>query len=133
MFVSWILPLGGEADGVADGGDGFPLAGRYRGEQGAGGGKDDPLPAALAHLGEQVSVEHGGGAAAAGGAGVHILLLSVVEEHATVLIALVQFHAVPAEEVPDDGVSQFSQIAGEDGVIVLGRVPVSRKKAERVS
>mgnify|MGYP002983797421 CR=1 FL=1 len=107
------LPLGGEANGVADGGNGFPLTGGDRGEQGAGGGKDDPLPAALAHLCEKIAIEHRGGAAAAGGAGVHVLVLPVIEQQAAVLELGAQIHAVPLEKVTDDVVAQLAQVDSE--------------------
>ena len=56
----------------------------------------------------------------------HVLPVAVVEQQAAVLKALPQLHAVPGEEVPDDGVAQLAQVAGDNEVVVPGgglRVP----------
>ena len=108
---------------MTDAGDGFPLEAGGGGQQGAGGGEEDAVPAAPAHLCQQVSVQHGGGAAAAGGACVHVLPLPVVQQQAAVLEVVSQVDAVPGEEVPDDGVAQLSQVSGDDQVVVLGLGP----------
>ena len=48
----------------------------------------------------------------------HVLVLPVVEQHAAVLEILPQIDAVLFEKVPDDGVAQLSQVAGDDEVVV---------------
>ena len=56
----------------------------------------------------------------------HILGLAVVEQQSAVLEVLPHIDAVPGEEVPDDGVAQFPQVAGDDQIVVFGcclRVP----------
>ena len=56
----------------------------------------------------------------------HILGLAVVEQQSAVLEILPQVYAVPGEKVPDDGVAQFPQVAGDDQIVVFGcclRVP----------
>ena len=108
---------------MADAGDGLPLEAGCGGQQRPGGGEDDALPPPGPQAGEQVAVEHRGGAAAAGGSGVHILGLAVVEQQSAVLEILPQVDAVPGEEVPDDGVAQLPQVAGDHQVVVLGLRP----------
>ena len=44
---------------MADAGDGLALKAGGGREQCAGRGKDDPAPAALPHLREEIAVEHG--------------------------------------------------------------------------
>ena len=105
---------------MADGGDGLSLKAGGRGQQGPGGGEDNFLPLPLPHPGEEIAVQYRGGAAAAGAAGVHVLLLPVVEEEAAVLEVFPHVNAVPGEEVPDDGVAQLPQVSGGHQVIVLG-------------
>ena len=104
---------------MADAGNGLPLEAGGGGQQRPGGGEEDALPFSRPHPGEQIAVEHRGGAAAAGGAGVHVLGLAVVEQQAAVLEVLPQVHAVPGEEIPDDGVAQLPQVAGDDEVEVF--------------
>ena len=126
VFAGRTLHFAGDTDRVADAGDGLALkAGRGR-EQRPRGGKDDALPLPRPQPGEEVAVEHRRRAAAAGGSGVHVLPVAVVEQQAAVLKALPQLHAVPGEEVPDDGVAQLAQVAGDNEVVVPGgglRVP----------
>ena len=120
------LFFAGDADHMADAGDGLPLKAGGGRQQRPGGGEDDALPPPGPQAGEEVAVEHRGGAAAAGGSGVHVLGLAVVEQQAAVLKILAQVHAVPGEEVPDDGVAQLPQVAGDHQVVVPGlrlRVP----------
>ena len=50
----------------------------------------------------------------------HILLFPVVEQQSTVLEMTAHVDAVFFKEIPDDGVSQLAQVAGDDQVIVLG-------------
>ena len=123
VLLGHTLFFGGEADHVADAGDGLPLEAGGGGQQRPGGGEDDALPPPGPQAGEQVAVEHRGGAAAAGGDGVHVLGLAVVEQQAAVLEVLPQVHAVPGEEIPDDGVAQLPQVAGDDEAVVLRRCP----------
>ena len=119
VLLGHTLFFGGEADHVADAGDGLPLKAGGGGQQRSGGGEDDALPTPGPQAGEQVAVEHRGGAAAAGGSGVHILGLAVVEQQSAVLEILTQVDAVPGEKVPDDGVAQLPQVAGDDEVEVF--------------
>ena len=123
MFQGKTLPLVGEADHVTDAGDGFPLEAGGGGQQGTGGSEENAVPAAPAHLRQQVSVQHGGGAAAAGGACVHVLPLPVVQQQSAVLEVLPHIDAVPGEEVPDDGMAQLPQVSGDDQIVVLGLGP----------
>ena len=108
-----------DAQRVADGGDGFPLEAGGGGQKSAGGSEDDILPLSLPHSGKKIAVQHGGGAAAARAAGVHVLLLPVIEEEAAVLEMLPHVHAVPGEKVPDDGMTQLSQVSGDHQIVVL--------------
>ena len=108
---------------MADAGNGLPLKAGGGGQQRSGGGEDDALPTPGPQAGEEVAVEHRGGAAAAGGSGVHILGLAVVEQQPAVLEVFAQVHAVPGEKVPDDGVAQLPQVAGDDEAVVLRRCP----------
>lgn len=105
---------------MADAGDGLSLTGGDGGEQRPGGGEEEPLPPARPHPGEQIAVEHRRRAAAAGGPGVHVLPLAVVEQQAAVVKVGAHVHAVPGEEVPDDGVAQLAQVPGDDQVEVPG-------------
>ena len=108
---------------MADAGDGLPLKAGGGRQQRPGGGEDDALPPPGPQAGEQVAVEHRGGAAAAGGPSVHILGLAVVEQQTAVLKVFAQVDAVPGEKVPDDGVTQLPQVAGDDQIVVLGLGP----------
>ena len=103
---------------MADAGNGFPLKAGGGGEQRPGGGEQDAAPAALLQAGEQIPAEYRRGAAAAGAAGVHILPLPVVEQQPAVLIVSGHVHAVPPEQVDHDLVAQFSQVPGENGVVI---------------
>ena len=105
---------------MTDAGDGFPLEAGGRGQQGTGGSEENAVPAAPAHLRQQVSAQHGGGPAAAGGACVHVLPLPVVQQQSAVLEVLPHIDAVPGEEVPDDGMAQLPQVSGDDQIVVLG-------------
>ena len=78
---------------MADGGNGLPLTGGYRGEQRPGGSEEDTVPCPGAQVVENIAVEHRSGAAAAGAAGVHILCLSVINQHAAVQIGFLQIDA----------------------------------------
>ena len=108
---------------MADAGNGLPLKAGGGGQQRSGGGEDDALPTPGPQAGEQVAVEHRGGAAAAGGPSVHILGLAVVEQQTAVLKVFAQVDAVPGEKVPDDGVAQLPQVAGDHQVVVPGFRP----------
>ena len=50
----------------------------------------------------------------------HVLLIQVVQQHAAVLIVPGQVHALPAQQIRDDGMAQDPQVAGDDQVIVPG-------------
>ena len=123
VFRGRTLFFRGDADRVADAGNGFPLKAGGGGQQRPGGSKEDAPPFSGPQAGEEVAVEHRGGAAAAGGSGVHVLGLAVVEQQSAVLEVLPQVDAVPGEEVPDDGVAQLPQVAGDDEAVVLRRCP----------
>ena len=63
----------------------------------------------------------------------HVLLVPVVQKQAAVLKILPQLDAVPGEKVPDDGVTQLAQVAGDDQVIVVGlRVGVPEEGGEAI-
>ena len=49
----------------------------------------------------------------------HVLTFPVIQKQAAVLIAVSQFHPLLGKEIQDDPVSQFSQIPGEDQIIVI--------------
>ena len=123
MFVcdGETLPLGGEADRMADARDGFSLERGGGGQKGTGGSKDNPCPFSLPHSAEKIAVQHRGGTTAAGSAGMHILVLPVVEQQATVLKVGPQLDAVLGEEIPDDGMAHLAQVTGDDQIIVIGR------------
>lgn len=63
----------------------------------------------------------------------HILPLPVIQKHAAVLIAISQLHALLCKKIQNNAMAQFSQVSGEDEIVFVRRVPVSWKKAERVS
>ena len=63
----------------------------------------------------------------------HVLPLPVIEQQAAVLEPGTQLHAIPAEEVPDDGMAQLPQVPVRIRSKSSGPMPVSRKKADRVS
>ena len=108
---------------MADAGNGFSLKTGDGREQCSGRCKENPIPRFLSKLREKISVENGGAAAAAGSAGMHILLLQIIEEQTAVLIGVTQVDSVPREQLFRNGVSQFSEISGEDQIIVPGRGP----------
>ena len=91
---------------MADAGDGLPLKAGSGGEQGPGGGEEDPLPSPLPQPRQDVAVEDRCRAAAAAGPRMHILALPVIEEKAAVLVVPGEIQSVLAEEVQHDPVPQ---------------------------
>ena len=105
---------------MADAGDGFSLKTGDGREQCTGGRKENPLPFFLPKFREKVAVENGGAAATAGSTGMHILFLKIVEQQTAVLIGVTHIDSIPGEQFFCNGVAQFSQISGEDQIIVPG-------------
>jgi len=65
-----------------------------------------------------MTAKHGGGAAAAGSAGVYVLGLYVIYEHAAVHVHYAQLHAARAEKALEQIMSQHAKIPGYNRVII---------------
>ena len=97
---------------MTDTGDALPLIGRGGTHHGTRAAEQHLFQLAGGKVGQNASAQHRRRTAAPRTAGVDILTL-VIQQHAAVLIAVSQLHAVPAEQFPHHSVADGGQIVGD--------------------
>ena len=112
---------------MGDAGDGVAFVEADLGKKGSGGDKKNPFPFSGKKLWQDIAAQNRGCTAAATSAGVGVLLLGVVDQDSTVLVAGTDIIPFLIQQIYQDFLPYCSQVTGKNGVIVC-RCPVKIQK-----